>query len=155
MWTKAGHDPSKILMKLLQMKRVYEIQLSWKFQYKLITSSKVITPESWHGKLKIDKTRGQAAWKHFWVSIIFYELHLKFGNLLHCFCAQRALRSAKFQDFEIFWKSIIACYDTIKTLNLKLFCWLSISHQNQNFKITVKVIPFRHPHTTHRHNIFI
>ena len=41
-----------------QMKGMYEIRLSWKFQHKLIAHSKIITPQIWHGKLKIDKTRG-------------------------------------------------------------------------------------------------
>ena len=50
-WTKAGHDPSQILMKLFQMN---EIRLSWKFNHKLITHSKVL---SWHHKLKINKRR--------------------------------------------------------------------------------------------------
>ena len=27
-WTKAGHDPSQILMKLFQMKGIYKIRLS-------------------------------------------------------------------------------------------------------------------------------
>ena len=38
MWTTtAGHDQSQILMNLFQMKGIYEIRLSWKFQHKLIT----------------------------------------------------------------------------------------------------------------------
>ena len=92
-WTKARHDPSQIMMKLFQMKGIYEIRLSWKFQHKLITHSKVITPQSWHSKLKIGKTRGaQAVWVHFWVSITFFVLNPNFLNVLHCFCAQRTLR---------------------------------------------------------------
>ena len=57
-WTKAGHDPSQFSMKLFQMKGIHEIRLSLKFQHKLITYSKVMTPQSWHFKLKIEKTRG-------------------------------------------------------------------------------------------------
>ena len=60
-----GHDPSQILMKLFQMKGINGVRLSWKFQHKLITRSKVMTPQSWHGKLKIDKNRGgQPTWVH-------------------------------------------------------------------------------------------
>ena len=103
-WTKAAHDPSESLLKLFWMKGIYEIRLSWKFQHKLRTCSKVMTPQSWHGKLKIDKTwqvvgggeggvaGGQAALVHFWVSITFFVLNLTFLNLLHCFCAQKTLR---------------------------------------------------------------
>ena len=56
-WTKLGHDSSQILMKLFQVKGIL-IGLSWKFQNKLIICSKVMTPQSWHFKLKIDKTKG-------------------------------------------------------------------------------------------------
>ena len=36
------------------------------FSIKLITRSKVMTPQSWHGKLKNRQNkRGQAAWVHF------------------------------------------------------------------------------------------
>ena len=92
-WTKAGHDPSQILMRFFQMKGTYEIRLSWKFQNKLITYSKVITSQSWHGKLKIGKTRGgQATWVHFSVSITFFVLNPNFSYLLHCSCAWRTLR---------------------------------------------------------------
>ena len=38
--------------------KAYERRLSWKFQHKLIAHSKVMTPQSWHGKLKIDKNKG-------------------------------------------------------------------------------------------------
>ena len=55
--TKAGHDLSQILIKIFQIKSIYEIRLSGKFQHKLITHSKVMTPQSWHHKLKINKTR--------------------------------------------------------------------------------------------------
>ena len=57
-WTKAGHDPSQILMKLFQVKGIYKVRLSWKLQHNLITRSKVMTPQSWHSKLKIDNSRG-------------------------------------------------------------------------------------------------
>ena len=57
-WTKAGHDPTQIWMKLFQMKSIYEIRLSWKFQHKLRICSKVMAPQSCHGQLKIDKTIG-------------------------------------------------------------------------------------------------
>ena len=57
-WTKAEHDPSQIFMKLFQMKGIYEIRLSWKFQYKLVTHLKVVTRQIWYHKLKINKTRG-------------------------------------------------------------------------------------------------
>ena len=50
------HDPSQILMKLLQSRGIYEVKLSSKSQHKLITSSKDMTPQSRHGKLNIDKT---------------------------------------------------------------------------------------------------
>ena len=76
---RLGHDPSQILMKLFQMKGIYEIRLSCKFQHKLITLSKVMTSQSWHGKLKIDKTRGgHTAWVYFLVSITFFVLNPKF-----------------------------------------------------------------------------
>ena len=69
------HDLSQILIKLFQMKVIYEIRLSWKFQHKLITRSKVITPQSWHGKLENQQNKGvQAVWVHFWVSITFFEI---------------------------------------------------------------------------------
>ena len=35
------------------MKGIYEIRLSWKFQHKLITCSKVKTAQGWQGKLKM------------------------------------------------------------------------------------------------------
>ena len=38
-------------------KLIYGIRLSWKFYHKLIPHSKVMTPQSWHGKLKISKTK--------------------------------------------------------------------------------------------------
>ena len=57
-WTKAEHDPSQIFMKLFQMKGIYEIRLSWKFQHKLLTHLKVVTCRIWYHKLKINKTRG-------------------------------------------------------------------------------------------------
>ena len=55
--TKAWHDLSQILIKIFQIKGIYEIRLSGKFQHKLITHSKVMTPQSWHHKLKINKPR--------------------------------------------------------------------------------------------------
>ena len=45
-------------MKLFEMKGVYEIRLSLKFQHKLRICSKVMAPQSCHGELKIDKTIG-------------------------------------------------------------------------------------------------
>ena len=81
-----GHEPSQILVK--PDERYIWDKIILKVQHKLITHSKVITPQSWHGKLKIGKTRGgQAAWMHFWVSITFFVLNPNFSNLLHCFCA--------------------------------------------------------------------
>ena len=56
-------------------------------------NSKIMRPQSWHGKLKIDNTRGrQESWLYFWVTITFLVLTSKFWNLLHCFCAWRTLR---------------------------------------------------------------
>ena len=66
-----GHDPSQILMRffrLFQVKVIYEIRLFRKFQHKLITYSKVMAPQSCHGKLKIDKTRGVRQLKHIFES---------------------------------------------------------------------------------------
>ena len=55
---QGGHDPTQFLMKLFQMKGIYEIRLSSKFQHKLRTCSKVMAPQSCHGKFKIDQTKG-------------------------------------------------------------------------------------------------
>ena len=52
------HDPSQILIKLFQMKGMYEIRLSWRCNYKQITHSNVMTTQSWHGKLKFNKKGG-------------------------------------------------------------------------------------------------
>ena len=72
---------------------IHEIRLSWRFQHKLITRSKLFTPQSWHGKLKNRQNKAsQAALVHFWVSITVFVLTSKFWNLLHCFCAWRTLR---------------------------------------------------------------
>ena len=57
-WTKAGHDATQIWMKLFQMKGIYEIRLPWKSQHKLRICSKVMGPQSCHGKLKIDEAKG-------------------------------------------------------------------------------------------------
>ena len=77
-WTKVakvGTWPIQILMKLFQMKSIYDIGISWKSQHKLIICSKVMTPRSCHSMLKIDKNwAGQAAWVYFWVSITFMYL---------------------------------------------------------------------------------
>ena len=76
---RLGHDPSQILMKLFQMKGIYEKRLSLKFQHKLMTHLKVMTPQNWHGKSKINKTwESQAAWVHFLISITFFALNPKF-----------------------------------------------------------------------------
>ena len=91
-WTKAGHDSSQILIKLFQIKGKYEIRLSWKFQHNWELVH-VMTPQSCHGKLNIDKTRGGlAALVHFWISITFFVHNLKFWNLLHCCCTQKTLK---------------------------------------------------------------
>ena len=55
-WTKAGHNYLRFWWKFLKGR--YEIRLSWKFQHKLITCSKMITPQSWLDNLKIDRIRG-------------------------------------------------------------------------------------------------
>ena len=99
-----------------------------------------MTPQSWHGKSKIDKTRaGQATWVHFLVSITFFVLTPKFWSLLHCLCAQRTLRSAKFQDFDIFWKSIMACYKWGEKISLvernQYFKSQPIYHELENYPI--------------------
>ena len=61
--------------------KVYEVGLSWKFQHKLITCSKDMTPQSWHGQ---QNKGGQVAWVHFWVSITYFVLNPNLLNLLHC-----------------------------------------------------------------------
>ena len=111
--TKAGHEPSESLLKLFWMKGIYEIRLSWKFQHKPRTCSKVMAPQSWHGKLKIDKTRGV---RHFWVSITFFVLNLAFLNLLHSFCAQKTLRS-EYQKF------FLRIHNGINKINISLVEW--------------------------------
>ena len=102
---RLGHDPSQILMKLFQMKGIYEIRLSWKFQHKLITRSRVMTPQSWHGKLKIGKTRqGQAAWVHFWASITFFVVNPNFSNLLQFLCPEDSIqRPAHHREAQYFY----------------------------------------------------
>ena len=41
-------------------------RLSWKFQHNPIICSKVMTFQSWHSMLKINKKQaGEAAWVHF------------------------------------------------------------------------------------------
>ena len=50
-------------------------RLSWKFQHNLIICSKVMTFQSWHSMLKINKKQvGEAAWVHFWVLMTFLYL---------------------------------------------------------------------------------
>ena len=65
------HELSQILMKLfwMYMKGISEARLSRKFQHILITLSKVMIPQSWHRKLKINKTRGFRQ-----LGYIFYSL---------------------------------------------------------------------------------
>ena len=75
-----------------QMKSMYEIRLSWKFQHKLISCSKVMTPQSWHGQLKIDKTKEVRQLGCIWVSRTFFVLNPKFSNLLQRFSAWRTIR---------------------------------------------------------------
>ena len=56
------------------MKGIYEIRLSWKFQHKLITCSKVKTAQGWQGKLKMvlflcpDDSKFKISWKSIMVS---------------------------------------------------------------------------------------
>ena len=57
-WIKAIDMTNlRFWMKVFQMKAIYEIRLSWKFQHKLVIHSKVMTPQIWHSKLETDKTK--------------------------------------------------------------------------------------------------
>ena len=89
---RLGLDSSQILMTLFQMKGIYKIKLPWKFQYKLITCSKITIPQSVHGKLKIDKTSRVKQLGCILRLNNFFVLNPKFWNLLHCFCTQQTLR---------------------------------------------------------------
>ena len=57
-WIKAIDMTNlRFWMKVFQMKAIYEIRLSSKFQHKLVIHSKVMTPQIWHSKLETDKTK--------------------------------------------------------------------------------------------------
>ena len=57
-WIKAIDMTNlRFWMKVFQMKAIYEIRLSWKFQHKPVIHSKVMTPQIWHIKLETDKTK--------------------------------------------------------------------------------------------------
>ena len=108
-WTKAGHKPSHIWIKNFQMKGIYEIRLSWKFQHKQIIWSKVMTPGSCQSMLKTNKNwRGQTAWVHFWVSVTFLYLVLKFAALFVC------LEDSKVSQILWFWNFLKIYNGTLK-----------------------------------------
>ena len=111
---RLGHDASQILMKLFLMKGMYEIRLSWKFQHKLIISSKVMTPQ----RQNWQKSRESGSLGAFLSLNNFFCTMPKFWNLLHFFCV-------KCYQYESFNRS--STTDILKTVFRKvLFLWSSM-----------------------------